>query len=320
MGVLEQYVAVGQESNYGAAVAQTRAYEAMTDNFEREIQYVESMGFRKGIRAERADRYTAVTLGASGSLEMAWLTSGMGLLLHDILGGGTGPTPVGSNFALTMVADGRGPTSSHTIRTGRSTGPTTVEEFVYAGCFPVGFTISASVDEPLKIMVDYSAQSETAGGAAQSTLAYAAGAPFTWDQISGMVNGTSMVTLMSFELSVSLGMTDDLRYLKGEANRTQPVRNSIPTFEGSIEAHYTPNLKRDIYDRFHNNQNTAVSLRAEANSNTSVVLSLPAVKFDSPSTPSMSRDDLTTISAPFMGLEAGTAPLTITITNQDSAL
>ena len=104
MGVLEQYVAVGREVNYGAAVAQTRAYEAMADNFEREIQYVESMGFRAGIRAERADRYTAVTLGASGSLELAWLNSGMGLLLFHILGGSVGPTPSGANFSLIFVS------------------------------------------------------------------------------------------------------------------------------------------------------------------------------------------------------------------------
>ena len=195
-----------------------------------------------------------------------------------------------------------------------------MEEFIYAGCFPIGFSISASMDEPLKITVDYSAQSETTGGTAQSILAYPAGAPFRWDQISGTVNGNSLVTLTSFELSVSLGMTDDLRYLQGSANRTQPVRNAVPTYEGTIEAHYTPNMKRDIYDRFHANSSTAVSLRAEASTNNYVTISLPSVKFDSPSTPSMSRDDLTMISAPFMGLEAGNAPLTITIVNQDSAL
>ena len=56
--ILDQVVQVGVESTYGTAVAPTRAYEAKADTFQRDVEYIQSVGFRKDMETVLSGRFT----------------------------------------------------------------------------------------------------------------------------------------------------------------------------------------------------------------------------------------------------------------------
>ena len=68
--ILDTFCGVAQESTYGTAIASGfRGYEAQSDTFTREVQYVESVGFRQALQTTRFDRHDTISIGASGSIE-----------------------------------------------------------------------------------------------------------------------------------------------------------------------------------------------------------------------------------------------------------
>ena len=68
--ILDQVVTVGVESTYGTAQTSTvRSYEAKADTFQRDVEYIQSIGFRRDLQPVRSDRDDTVSLGASGSIE-----------------------------------------------------------------------------------------------------------------------------------------------------------------------------------------------------------------------------------------------------------
>ncbi len=60
--ILDQVVQVGVESTYGTAVAPTRAYEAKADTFTRDVEYIQSIGFRRDMQTIRSDRDDTISL------------------------------------------------------------------------------------------------------------------------------------------------------------------------------------------------------------------------------------------------------------------
>ena len=84
--ILDQIIQVGVESTYGTAVAPTRAYEIKADTFTRDVEYIDSIGFRRDQQTLRSDRSDTISLGATGSLEMDVMDKGLGLLLQHALG------------------------------------------------------------------------------------------------------------------------------------------------------------------------------------------------------------------------------------------
>ena len=79
--ILDQLIQIGVESTYGTAVAPTRAYEGQSDTFTREVEFIESVGFRQAMQTVRSDRHDTISVGASGSIEVDVLNKGHGLII-----------------------------------------------------------------------------------------------------------------------------------------------------------------------------------------------------------------------------------------------
>ena len=73
--ILDQVVTVGVESTYGTAQTSTvRSYEAKADTFQRDVEYIQSIGFRRDLQTVRSDRDDTISLGATGSIECAGMS------------------------------------------------------------------------------------------------------------------------------------------------------------------------------------------------------------------------------------------------------
>ena len=88
-GIYDQHCTVGVESSYGTAQLSTvRSFEAKADTFTRDVEYIQSVGFRRDLQAIRSDRDDTISLGATGSIECDILNKGQGLLRAESRGGG----------------------------------------------------------------------------------------------------------------------------------------------------------------------------------------------------------------------------------------
>jgi hypothetical protein len=62
-GIYDQHVTVGVESSYGTAQLSTvRSFEAKTDAFTRDVEYIQSVGFRRDLQTIRSDRDDTISL------------------------------------------------------------------------------------------------------------------------------------------------------------------------------------------------------------------------------------------------------------------
>ena len=134
--ILDTFCGVAQESTYGTAITSGfRGYEAQSDTFTREVQYIESVGFRQALQTIRSDRHDTISIGASGSIETDVLNKGHGLLLKHMLGGSSGPTQQGGTAAYlqTFESSDDGPTGSYTVQLPRTDSSGSLQSFPYEG-------------------------------------------------------------------------------------------------------------------------------------------------------------------------------------------
>ena len=317
---LDTRVGIGKEATYGTAVAPTRHFEARSDPWQRSVSRVDSSGFRSGRLAQRGDRDKQITLGATGSIETAFFTAGMGLLLENLLGSNVAPAQIGATgtYNASFAADGDGPSTSATVQVVRVLNGTE-RGFDYAGCVPTNFTLGVTQGEAVMLNVDYDARSE-AKQSAPTAGTYVAADPFTWEECSVSIDGTVVGTFQSFNLDADLMLRTDLHFLQGTAVKDQPRRNAAPSFSGTLEG--IPD-DLDLFDKFADSETFPVVFSATNGGSgatlRSFTVTLPACKFTG-STPNAQLDGLTTQSIPFTAFHDGTAaPVTIATVSPDSA-
>ena len=113
--ILDQFCGVAEESTYGTAITSGfRGYEATGDAWQKDVNYIESVGFRQNMETIRSDRHDTIAVGATGSIECDVLNKGHGLLLKHLLGASSGPTQQASTAAYlqTFTTDDTGPARS----------------------------------------------------------------------------------------------------------------------------------------------------------------------------------------------------------------
>ena len=322
--ILDQVVQVGVESTYGTAVAPTRAYEAKADTFTRDVEYLQSVGFRRDMQTIRSDRDDTISLGATGSIEFDLLNKGAGLLLQHVLGSTAGPTQLGATSAYrsTFATTDIGPTGSSTIQVSRVDSGGTLRPFTYEGCVATGFNIAQDLGSNLSFTLNFDAENEqTSTG--EATPAYPSSAdPFNYTQAVIAIDGSAATNFTSFSLDGDLAMDTARRFLNGSATKSQPKRSGVPSYTGTITAEFA---SLTDYNKFVNG--TEFSINASWNGaeiaspyNFECVISIPVAKFTG-STPVASLDSLTTVDLPFTVLDNGSsAPITMTYTSTDTSL
>jgi len=322
--ILDNVVQLGLESSWGTAVAPTRAFEAKADTFQREIEYIESVGFRKDMQTIRSDRHDTVSLGASGSIEVDILNKGMGLILQHALGGSTAPAQQGGTAAYKSIfeTNDTGPTGSYTVQVGKTDTAGSTQSFTYEGSVVTGWSVAADLGAPVRMTFNYDSENEQ-NSTALATPSYPASAdPFVYTDCKILVDSSEVGTYTSFSLDADLGMKTDRRFLKGSAAKGQPQRSSVPSYTGNISGEFA---SMGDYEKFRDG--TLFQLEFKAVMGTAIAgsyyptfhITMPKVKFTG-STPVASISELSTIDLPFLVLDDGSnAAVKIEYTSTDTS-
>jgi hypothetical protein len=321
--ILDTFCGVAEESTYGTAITSGfRGYEAQSDSFTREVEYIESVGFRQALQTIRSDRHDTISIGASGSIETDVLTKGHGLLLKHMLGGSS-IAQLGGTAAWkqTMESSDDGPSGSYTVQLPRTDSSGTLQSFTYEGCVPTGFTITQNLDEALKLTVDFDSENEQMSTAASSPTYPTDADVFVFTDATIEVAGSAINTFTSFSLTGDLGMNTERRFLKGSATKLQPARSAVPSYTGTIEGEFTNAQYEAFRDGtiFQLELICAKSVAIAGSYFPTFHLTLPKCKFTG-STPVASQDDLTRLSLPFTVLWDGSnAAVKVEYTSTDTS-
>lgn len=307
---LDTAVLLGKESAYGTPVALSHAYEAQSDPWQRQQAYLESRGFRAGSQGVRSDRRKVVNMGAEGAIQADLMDRGMGFLFQGLLGTTTGPTEGATGvYTSTHESATEDAGVSYTVQVLRPMVGGALQPFTYAGAVPTGWSISHSVEGLAVLNVDFDAQDEDTATPA-GTPTYADGAlPFDWTEADITVGGTP-VDASEFEFSADLGLKTDRRFIRKNAKKKRPVRQTVPTYEGSISQEFE---NTDAYDDFV--AGSVLDLVATweggliaGSDNFKVTLTLAAIQYEG-ETPNANLDDVSMQSLPYKVLHNGTDPM-----------
>lgn len=323
MGILDAAVHLGAESTYGTPAALTRSFEAKDDDFEREHEYLSSVGARAGMQGERSDRQAVINMGGKGSLDVDFLNKGMGLVVQGLLGTTTGPTQVSGTIAYSQVhaTSKDGPSTSYTIQWIRPTADAATQQFTHKGCVVTGWSLAQEVGEYLRLKADYDFQDVDTTTAAGTAVYPASTEPFHWGQ--AVVNlGGSPVDMRSLGFEADLGFKLNRRYLRGSVLKKQPRRQTLPTYGGNLKGDFESMTR---YLDFVNG--TVLALQVVwtgglivSGQSFTVTLDCPAIQFRGNS-PHAQRDDLSNIDLPFKVLDNGANPMvSLTLKSTDTAL
>jgi hypothetical protein len=322
--ILDQVVQVGVESTYGTAVAPTRAYEAKADTFQRDVEYIQSIGFRKDMETILSGRDTTVSLGATGTLEMDVMDKGMGLLLQHTLGAASGPTQQGSTAAYlqTFTTNDTGPTGSFTVQSSKVDSGGTARSFTNEGSVVTGFSINQELGANTSMTFNFDSETEQNSTAIATPSYPSSMTPFNYTMATIEIDDSAVNTFTSFSLDGDLAMDTARRFLKGSSTKGQPKRSGVPSYTGTISGEFEDLTQYNAFVA-----GTEFKLEFIATAGTAIAgsyypyfhVTMPKCKWTG-STPVASLDGMTTIDLPYTVLWDGSSPaITITLMSTDTS-
>lgn len=319
--ILDCALLVGKESTYGTAATLTRAFEAKSDPWTRDQDFLSSNGFRAGRHAKMSTRSVPINRGASGSIEVDMQPTGMGLLLQSMLGATTGPTQQAATTAYksTFTTTADGPVDSWTVQMQRADAGGTIRSFTYVGAVMTGWKLMQETDGLFGAEFMFDARNEVTNVAA-GTPAYVSSLPYTWQQAAATWNG-SPILLNSWELEADLKFKTDRQTL-GSVLKQRPVRVDVPTFTGSMSMDFDGLAQYEAFvaGTIAPLVITWTGANIASTYNFEVKVTLPAVQFQG-DTPSVSLGEMPTMNIPYEATYNGTDPaVKIEYTSTDTAL
>jgi hypothetical protein len=309
---LDAAIGIGAEATYGTAATTTTGYEGKADSWKTSRDFIESVGFRRGLQTARADRRNIINMGGEGELEVDLLDGGAAPFLSGVFDAYGGASNDGAG-KLTHVFHSStfSAAPSFTAQMIRPTTEGTLVAYKHVGCVATEFTISAEVEKPVTLSAkfDFRDVSHTSDPASFVPIVYPADAlAYDWSRTAITLkradNSSVSVDANKFELTGDLGMNVDRRFLKGTALKAKPVRGAVPTYEGTFEAEFSADGLK-VYEAFIAGEVCSLTVDLVGlTPGSSVKVECPAIQFTGES-PEASVDDLTTMKIPFRILDPG---------------
>jgi hypothetical protein len=311
---LDASIGIGAESAYGTAATTTKGYEGHADSWKTTRDFIESVGFRKGLQTARADRRNIVNMGGDGELEV------------DLLDGGVNDGAGHITHTFTTSTHTTAP--SFTAQMIRPTTDNTLVAYTHVGCMATGWTLTAETEKPVTFDAKFDFQDVTHSATEASFLPvlYPEDArAYDWTSVAltlKRADGTAVTLDASkFSLSGDLGLNTERRFLRGSSLKKKPVRAAVPTYEGSLEGDFGGDAVK-LYEAFLAGEIISITATLTGvTPGTSVKFETPAVQLTGES-PVASVDDLTKITLPFRVLDPGddtTAAIKVTYVEVDPA-
>jgi tail tube protein len=228
---------IGKETTYGTAVAVTKSFEIMSEDFAGMYERVQAEAL-SGSYVDRADRFSISNKGASGSVTFEPLTKDFGNWLAFMLGqvATTGPVETAAYTHTGTVASLSG--KNLTVQVLRADETDTLRPWTYEGGKVTNFEFSNSVDQTLRVQIGMDFEKESnpdapAGvyaGTALAGIANTANANvFTWQEGTITVGGTA------YDLSeVTIGVDNALNTDRYFINASTPGKRE-PRQDGKRE-------------------------------------------------------------------------------------
>lgn len=309
---LDASIGIGQEATYGTLSTTVEGYEGHADSWKTTREFIESVGFRAGMQTNRADRRNIVNMGGEGEIEIDVLDAGAGSLFAAAFDKST----VTSNgdgtrtWVFETSSDMQSP--SFSAQMVRPTVDGTKVAYKHLGCVATEWSLTAETEEASVLTVGFDFRDVTHSKNAADIVApeYPLEAyPYDWTRTNiALTRDGNAVPLMATKLEVSgdRGLNVDRRFLRGNALKEKPVRNAMPTYEGSLEGEFSVD-SLGLYEAFVAGEVCGLVVNMSGLiPGTSLKVEAPAVQFTGES-PEASVDELTVHNLPFRILDPGTA-------------
>ncbi|MFI6861295.1 phage tail tube protein [Streptomyces sp. NPDC050421] len=318
---LDASIGISPEATYGTPAAKVEGYEGKADSWKTTREFIESVGFRAGMQTARADRRNIVNMGGEGELEVDLLDAGASGLLSAVFDKHDGGTPDAVTGLTAHVFNTDSVTSapSFTSQMLRPTVEGTHVAYRHVGCVATEFSLTAEVENPvvLNVTFDFQDVSHSSTSSEFLPIAYPEESyAYDWTRAAITIKraGASVVfDVNSFELTGELGLKVDRRFLRGNQLKKKPVRNAVPTYEGTFEGEFGDGSLA-LYEAFLAGESVEFALELEGMiPGTSVKVDCPAIQFTGES-PEASVDEVSIFNLPFRVLDPGSGADAITVT------
>lgn len=315
---LDASIGIGQETAYGTLSPVVEGYEGQADSWKTTREFIESVGFRAGMQTARADRRNVVNMGGEGELEVDLLDAGAGSLLTAAFDTVSVTDVDGVKTTVLATSDvSEAPSfSAQMVRPGTDG---TRAAYKHLGCVATEWSLTAEVEEAVKLNVTFDFQDvthTTTPGAIVEPTYPAEAYPYDWTRTSvALQRGGSTVTFdaTSIELTGELGMKVDRRFLRGNELKAKPVRNALPTYEGTIEGEFSA-ASLGLYEAFIAGEVCSITVTfTGVLPGSSLTVDCPAIQFTGES-PEAATDEVTVHNLPFRILDPGDGTPAITAT------
>ncbi|MEU6684440.1 phage tail tube protein [Streptomyces sp. NPDC046832] len=309
---LDASIGIGREDTYGTLSAVVEGYEGQADSWKTTREFIESVGFRAGMQTARADRRNIVNMGGEGELEVDLLDAGAGSLLSAAFDKTTVTDTGGVKTTVLETSDvTQAPSfSAQMVRPGTDG---TKAAYKHVGCVATEWSLTAEVEEAVKLNVTFDFQdvTHTTNPAQIVAPVYPAAAyPYDWTRTAIELKRDGVAVAFdatSVELTGELGMKTDRRFLRANALKKKPVRNAVPTYEGTLEGEFSA-ASLGLYDAFIAGEICELKVTfGGLLPGTSLTVECPAIQFTGES-PEAATDEVTVHNLPFRVLDPGDKP------------
>jgi hypothetical protein len=244
-GTLTQFGIVN-ESVYGTAVAVTKFYEIISEDFKGNYGRLQAEALSSAY-VDRSDRFSINKKGAAGSVTLEPLTKGFGHWLQYMLGAKatTGPTETDCYTHTGTIGNLYG--KSLTVQVGRAQQDGTVKPWTYEGGKVTSFEFSNQVDQTLRCVIGMDFENESnADSPAGAYILQSQSLPtpaevFTW--AGGTISiGGSAYDINEVSIKVDNALKTDRFYInKATPGKREPTQDGKRQIEWSFRAPYTDN-------------------------------------------------------------------------------
>ncbi|AFU62203.1 major tail protein [Streptomyces phage TG1] len=315
---LDASIGIGRESSYGVASNVVEGYEGHADSWKTTREFVESVGFRAGMQTARSDRRNIVNMGGEGELEVDILDAGASSLLAAAFDKTTSTDAAGVRTTVLETSD-VSDAPSFTAQMVRPGTDGTKVAYKHLGCVATEWSLTAEVEEPVLFNVtwDFRDVEHTTNPAEIIAPTYPVEAyPYDWSRTAVTLKRAGAAVTFdatSLELTGELGLKTDRRFLKGDALKAKPIRNAVPTYEGTLEGEFSAGSLA-LYEAFVAGEVCEFSATFTGlQPGTSLTVECPAIQFTGES-PEASTDEVTIHNLPFRILDPGTGAPAIRVT------
>lgn len=322
------------ESTYGTGVTVDRFLEFNSESFDLKPNRKVGKGMRVGRRTSISQRRITTTKQGDGSLDLDFMTKGLGVLLRAALGSSTVTLVSGSTyqhlFTLGDVPD------SLTIQKGVPRVGGTVDAFTFLGCMVDSLSLSVPNDDGVTLSAEFDARDMTTatGYAAPSYVStpnqyhwahasYMYGGTLTAPTTTALATGaTAAADIRDFELSLNNNL-DKGRFNGGLAGLKDKPTVGLRDITGKFTAEYAATGYRDDYlaDTGRPFVCTLTSGEALSTGFATLQIVLPEIKLDS-AVPVSNDGETITVEHSFTAFDNLTAaqPIWIVLRTADTAV